>query len=111
MQSSLRKRILPTKLPWERLQEHLGSKDGRQFRESIYDLCDKQKCQKDLMLHLIDVCLITYVKEHKQVRWVRGSRKWGLPFLMGGPKKHLCGVACSSGQSVDSSNLRMDPDL
>ena len=81
----------------------------------MYDLCDRQKCHKDLMLHLIDVCVcvcvIIYVKEHKQVRWVRGSRKWGMLFLMGGPKKHLCVMACSSGQSVDSSNLRMDPDL
>lgn len=66
MQSSLRKRILPTKLPWERLQEHLGSKDGRQFRESIYDLCDKQKCQKDLMLHLIDVCVSGHICKRAQ---------------------------------------------
>ena len=74
-------------------------------------VCVINKCQKDLMLYLIDVCVIIYVKEHKQARWVRGSRKWEVPFLMGGPKKHLCGMACSSGQSVDSSNLRIDPDL
>ena len=112
MESSLRKRILPTKLLWERLQEHLRSKDSRQFWESMYGLCDRQKCQKDLMLHLTDVCVcvIIYVKEHKRVRWVRGSRQWGMLFLMGGPKKHLC-VMCSSGQSVGSSNPRMDPDL
>lgn len=56
------------------------------------------------------VCLVIYVKEHKQVRWVR-QQEMGGALSDGRTKKHLCGVACSSGQSVDSSNLRMDPDL